>query len=222
MTVRVKWLDAHSYVPLEAHIRAGVKQYMTGVADVRITGSTFTLTSTVAGLIDDTLVSFGAALAVITLFMIVLLRDFRLGLVAMVPNLLPIAIILGFMGFAGIPIDMGNLMLASIGIGIAVDDTIHFLHHFRVGRALGLGTDAAIAAAVQHAGRAMVGTTLVLTLGFSVFLTGSLSHLRRFGGLIALTAVCALAVDLVLAPALLRALYGSEESIDLQTVVPGD
>ncbi len=207
MTVRIKWLDAHAYLPLAAYIRAGVAEHLGELADVRVTGSTFTLTATVAGLIDDTLRSLAAALLVITLFMILLLRDFRLGLVAMVPNLLPIAMILGFMGFMGIPIDMGNLMLASIGIGIAVDDTIHFLHHFRVGRAGGQSTEAAIAGAVQHAGRAMVGTTVVLTLGFAVFLAGSLVHLQRFGGLIAMTAVCALVVDLALTPALLRALY---------------
>lgn len=207
LTVRVKWLDAHGYLPLAAHIERGVATHLDGLADVRLTGSVFTLTSTVSGLIDNTMRSFAAALAVITLFMVLLLRNVKLGLVAMVPNLLPIAIILGLMGFLGIPIDMGNLMLASIGIGVAVDDTIHFLHHVRVGLRAGDDIEQAIAASVQHAGRAMVGTTLVLCLGFSVFLTGSLAHLRRFGSLIALTAVVALVVDLVLAPALLRALY---------------
>ena len=207
MTVRLRWLDANSYVPLTDYIETGVEKHLAGHAKVGITGNMLTLASTVAGLIDNLLRSFGAALVVITLFMILLLREFRLGLVAMVPNLLPVVFIMGLMGLVGIPIDMANLMLASVAIGIAVDDTIHLLYHFKAVRSEGADTESALRAAVQHAGRAMAGTTLVLALGFSVFLTGSMSHLQRFGGLIALTAVVALLVDLIFCPALLRLTY---------------
>jgi len=207
MTVRVKWMDANAYPPLAKHVLAGVDKHLAKHANVRVTGSIYTLGDTVSGLIDNLLRSFGAAFLVITLFMVVLLRDIKLGLIAMVPNLMPIVFIMGLMGLVDVPIDMGNLMLASIAIGIAVDDTIHFLHQFKQARDAGAGTEAAIEHAVLHAGRAMVATSLVLSLGFSVFVTGSMLHLQRFGGLIALTALIALLVDVIFTPALLRLAY---------------
>ena len=208
VTIRIKWLDANSYAPLAAWIDAGVRDHLGGLARVRVTGGAYTMLSIVSGLVMNVLRSFGAAFIVITLFMIVLLRRLPLGLVSMVPNLLPIAMILGLMGALDIPIDMGNLMLASIAIGIAVDDTIHFLHHFRMAQAAGQDTEAAIRSAVEHSGRAMVSTSTVLALGFLVFLAASMLHLQRFGSLIAVTAVFALLVDVIIAPALLRSLYG--------------
>ena len=63
--------------------------------------------------------------------MIMMLRTLKLGLLAMIPNLLPIALMLGSLGMAGIPLDLNNLLIASIALGIAVDDTIHVLHHFQ-------------------------------------------------------------------------------------------
>jgi uncharacterized protein len=212
MSVRVKWVDANAYPPLADYVLQGVKRHLSKHADVRVTGSIYTLGSTVSGLIDNLLRSFGAAFLFITVFMVVLLKSPKLGLVAMVPNLLPILMIMGLMGLTGMPIDMGNLMLCSIAIGIAVDDTIHFLHHFREARACGKTVDEAIEVAVQHAGRAMVATSLVLTLGFSVFLLASMLHLRRFGGLIALTAMFALLVDVAFAPPLLRSLFGGKDA----------
>lgn len=209
MSVRVKWVDANAYPPLAEHVLAGVDKYLQGRAKVRVTGSIYTLGSTVSALIDNLLRSFGAAIIAITVFMMLLLKDIKLGLVSMVPNLVPIFMILGLMGLTAIPIDMGNLMLASVAIGIAVDDTIHFLHHYRDARQRGATVDDAIDVAVQHAGRAMVATSLVLSFGFCVFLAGSMIHLQRFGGLIALTAQLALVVDVVFAPPLLRKVYGS-------------
>ena len=211
MTVRVKWLDATAYVPLAEHVDRGVTEHLSGVAKVRTTGASYTMLSVVTRVIGDVLRSFGAAFALITLFMILLLADLRLGLIAMAPNLMPILFIAGIMGHGGVPIDMVNLMIASIAIGVAVDDTIHFLYHFRVVHRAGGTVDDAIAAAMQHCGRAIVSTSVVLALGFSVYLAASMSSLQRFGGLIALTAVMALLIDLIFAPALLRLVYARRD-----------
>ena len=119
--------------------------------------------------------------------------------------------IAGIMGHGGVPIDMVNLMIASIAIGVAVDDTIHFLYHYKVVFLGGGKVDEAIAAAMKHCGRAIVSTSAVLALGFSVYLAASMSNLQRFGGLIALTAVMALLIDLIFAPALLRLVYGDDK-----------
>lgn len=207
MTIRLKWMEATSYRPFTEHLERGIEEHIAGVANIRPTGIAYTMLTTVSSLISNVLRSFGVAVLVITLFMIVLLRELRLGLIAMVPNLLPIVLVAGFMGFADIRIDMANLLIASIAIGIAVDDTIHFLHRYRVHMSTFGKVEAAIQDSVSHAGRAMAGTTVILGLGFSVYYASVMKNLQNFGLLIALTVVLALLVDLIFGPALIRTLF---------------
>ncbi len=207
MTIRVKWLEATAYGPMTRYVDEGIAKYIGDRAEVRTTGAAFTLFTTVSSLIDNLLRSFAVAFAVITVLMIFLLGDLRLGLVAMVPNLLPIVFIMGIMGFVDVPLDMANLMIASIAIGLAVDDTIHFLHHFHLHYVINGQVEAAIGYAYRHTGRALVGTTAILGLGFVVYVASQLLSLQRFGALIGLTVVLALLVDLIFGPALLRVVY---------------
>ena len=214
MTVRVKWLEATAYGPLTEYVDAGIERLMPATAEVRTTGAAYTLFTTVSGLIWNLVRSFSVAFAVITLIMIALLRDVRLGLIAMVPNLLPIAFVLGLMGFLGIPIDMSNILIASIAIGLAVDDTIHFLHRFKVQFDAHGDVEAAIEDALTHAGRAIVSTTATLTVGYLCFLGSDLISLQRFGYLLAITVVAALLFDLIFGPALLRTVYHSRTTAE--------
>jgi len=174
---------------------------------VRPTGAIYTLVNTVGTLIDDLLRSFGAAFVVITLIMVILLRGPRLGLIAMVPNLLPIIVIMGLMGFTNIPIDVNNLLLASISIGLAVDDTIHYLHHFRRHWIRTGDLEGSLNHAVTHTGRAIVSTTVILMLGFGAFIGAEMANVQRFGFLVSATALFALLIDLIYAPALLRTFF---------------
>jgi predicted RND superfamily exporter protein len=207
MSIRIKWLDATSYLPLAEHVDAGIQKYVPADASVRPTGSIYTLVTTVSNLLSDLIRSFGMAFVVITLVMMLLLRNIKLGLIAMVPNLMPIAFIMGLMGGLGIPIDMNNLLIASIAIGIAVDDTIHFMHHYRVNHDWTGNVEHALTRAMRHSGRAMASTTLILMVGFFVYLGASMYNIQRFGLLIGLTALMALLIDLVFAPALIRAAF---------------
>ena len=170
--------------------------------------------TTVSSLIRNIIKSFSVAVLIITLLMIALLRDFRLGLIAMVPNLLPILVVGGFMGFVDIPIDMANLLIASIAIGIAVDDTIHFLYHFKVKHAATGNVEASLKDAFYHAGRAMVSTTMILSLGFAVYMASNMVSILRFGLLIAMTVVLALVIDLIFAPALIRVSHNDDAQGD--------
>lgn len=207
MTLRIKWLEAMSYVPLTQHVAEGIAKYVPKGARVQPTGSVYTLVSTVRSIIGDLLRSFGVALGIITLIMMFLLRSLKLGLIAMVPNLMPICFILGLMGFGQIPIDMNNLLIASIAIGIAVDDTIHFLHHFRIHFDAHRNVEMAIAASMRHSGRAMASTTVILMVGFFAYMAASMENIVRFGLLVGMTALMALLIDLIIAPALLRLFY---------------
>lgn len=207
MTVRIRWLEATSYSGLVKHIDEGIARFIPAEARVQATGSVYTLVNTIRALIGDLLRSFGTAFAVITLIMIALLRSLKLGLIAMVPNLMPIVFIMGIMGALGIPIDMNNLLVASISIGIAVDDTIHMLHHFGDHLRRHGNVERAINHAMKHSGRAMVATSIVLMLGFFIYVGASMQNIQRFGLLIGLTAGMALLVDLIFSPALLRTFY---------------
>lgn len=208
MTVRVEWLEATRYQSLVDHIAVGIRENIPADAKVQATGSVYTLVSTIGNILRDLMASFGTAFVVITMIMMVLLRGLKLGLISMVPNLLPILLIGGVMGFAGIPIDMNNLMIASISIGVAVDDTIHMMHHWRVNMLrTGGDVERSIRETMRHSGRAMVATSIILLIGFSVYMSATMYNIQRFGFLVALTAVMALLVDLIFSPALLRTFY---------------
>jgi len=125
----------------------------------------------------------------------------------MIPNLMPILWLMGLMGFVGIPVDMNNILIASIAIGLAVDDTIHLLHHFRVYHEHERDPHRAIALALQHSGRAMLSTSVILSMGFFAYMASDMGNIRVFGMLIGLSASLAMLIDLVFAPALVRSFY---------------
>jgi len=207
VTLRLKWLEATSYIPLTEHISAGIQEHIPAHAKVEPTGSVYTLVSTVGRLLLDLIKSFGAALAVITLIMIFMLRGLKLGALSMIPNLMPILWLMGLMGFVGIPVDMNNILIASIAIGLAVDDTIHLLHHYRVYYEHERDPHRAIALALQHSGRAMLSTSVILSMGFFAYMASDMGNIRIFGMLIGLSASLAMLIDLIFAPALIRSLY---------------
>ena len=212
VVVQVKWVDAMAYGPLADHVRAGVAKYLPAGYDVTVTGAVHSTLAVVRALIGDLLRSFGFAFVAITLIMIVLLRELKLGLISMVPNLLPIACILGVMGAAGVPLDTNTMMVASVIIGIAVDDTIHFLHQFRSHYRMFDDVSRAIDHAFEHSGRAMVTTSIILVTGFASLAGASMLSTQRFGILVAGAVVFALLIDLIFAPAMLRLAYRSGEA----------
>ena len=210
MVVQVRWLDAGSYAGLAGHVREGVKRHLSDLASVRITGSVFNGCGIVSTILSDLLESFLFAFVVIALMLMAVLRSVKLGLIAMIPNVLPIVAVLGLMGWAGIPIDLNNMLLASLVMGIAVDDTVHFFYQLRFGHQRGEDVDRAISAALEHSGRAILATTVVLVAGFGSNLAAAMLNTQVFGALLCAAVVFALISDLVGAPALLRWFYGSE------------
>ncbi len=201
ISLRVPWLEAHEYRPLAEQVSA-LGSEVAG-AQVGATGGVYALLTVVDRLISDMLRSFGFAVFLIAAMLIVLLRSPRMGLISMVPNLLPIAITLAFMVLIGLPIDMFNLLVASIALGVVVDDTVHFFHHVAEGLHSGLEKEAAIREAAHHAGRAMVITSLTLGVGFGAFLSAEMANLSSFGALLVVTIAGALLAELSLGPALL-------------------
>ncbi len=144
-----------------------------------------------------------AILGLLWLAMAAALGSWRLGLLGLVPNALPCIALQGGLALAGRPLSVATAMIATVLLGLIVDDTIHFLHAYRGARARGLAAAAAIEDALSHCGRAIVITSVVLTLGFAAGLAGRLTTTVEFAALCALTIVLALLCDLVLLPALL-------------------
>jgi uncharacterized protein len=156
-------------------------------------------------LVQGQLKGFGIAIVIIILCVIGLFWSWRVGVLSIYPNVMPVAMTLGLMGLVGIPINLATCMIPSIAIGIAVDDTIHLLSRFRAAYRRRGHTDVegAISEAVATTGRAMVVTSVVLFGGFLVLLASQFQPNLYFGVLTALTMVWALAADLLTVPAML-------------------
>jgi len=122
--------------------------------------------------------------------------------VSMVPNLLPILVVLGVMGATGIRIDFFTMLTGSVAIGLAVDDTIHFLHNFY--REFDVTGDAreAVRRTLETTGQALLTTSVVLSIGFGVFMLASMPTLQLFGMITVMAILLAFTADIVVAPAL--------------------
>jgi predicted RND superfamily exporter protein len=149
--------------------------------------------------------SFLATIGGVVAILYLLLRRFRLTLLALIPNVLPVWLVLGVMGWAGIPLDLATVMVASTTLGLALDDTLHTLVPFR--RHVGeRGSFEALLHAVEKNAAAYSASGLVLGLGFLVCALSDFAPIRRFGGLSALAIALAVSADFLLVPALLGGL----------------
>jgi hypothetical protein len=129
----------------------------------------------------------------------------------MIPNLFPIIMVMGLMGWFGIPLDLGTIMIGSISIGIIVDDTIHFLHNYgKYYDQLG-DPRAATERTLSTVGRAMIVTSVVLIGGFLANLFSDLTINQHTGFLVASTVFIALLTDVILLPALLSLVYSRRD-----------
>lgn len=155
-------------------------------------------------LVESQVRSFSVSFVAITIMMFMLLGSVWLGLFAMIPNLMPIILGLGFMALTGIDLNPGTVMIGSIALGLVVDDTVHALVHLRRKVSEGHDLDAAISLTLTEAGRPILITSLVLAMGFSVMLLGSFTPNIYFGTVAAVVTLLAVVADLTLLPAALK------------------
>ena len=143
------------------------------------------------------------ALVLISTILIVLLRSFRLGLISLVPNVLPAVMAYGLWGFINGRVDLGLSIVACMGLGLVVDDTVHFLSKYQFARKQGNSAEQAVRYAFSTVGVAMVITTAALFSGFALLAFSSFSPTQGMGILLALTVIFALLIDFILLPVLL-------------------
>jgi len=135
--------------------------------------------------------------------MLLLVGNLKLGLLSMCPNLLPIVMVMGLISLCGISLDINTLFIGSIAIGLVVDGTIHFMYNFRKYLDETGNPKQAIRETFLGTGRALLITSIVLSMNFFVLLTATLNHSVRFGFFTGIVIIFALLSDFLLAPALL-------------------
>jgi len=231
-------------VMLRAHERQPAEAKRRIIADVRrivaeeippgesgggeVTGFFVLLSQLVDRMLADQWSTFLIAGAGIFLLLALSFRSVLLATVALVPNALPIFVVLGLMGWTGQRINMGTAMIAAVSMGLSVDSSIHWLVAFKRRLAGGHSLHAALDVAHQTAGRAMVFATLALIVGFLALVTSGFIPTVSFGALTCLTLLGGLAGNLVVLPVLLTLLAPwldagcREEGKPLQLTSPGD
>ena len=211
MTLKAPWVDAIAYPAFIDMVDRRYGEIVGDDVDITITGLVPLLGRTFEAVISSMWRSYVLAFLVITPLMILLLGSVKWGLISMIPNLTPVVIILGVMGWFDFPLDTFTLLIGSIVIGLAVDDTIHFMHNFRRYYERTGNAREAVHRTLETTGQALLFTTLVLCTGFIVFMFGDMQSTANFGFLTSFALAVAFLADVALAPALMLLVTGRTE-----------
>lgn len=189
-------------------LRAQVGSVLDGHAGWWITGGAL-LSSHIGDLIlENQLASFSTAFLTIFAVIFVFVRSFPLGALGMIPNVLPVVVVLGLMGLLDVKLDVATAMIASIVLGVSVDDTVYFLLHFQRARGMGASVPEAVSHTFALAGKPALFCAIVLALGFFVLGLSNFQSLAYFGLFSALAVLVAAVAELFLLPALLALTAG--------------
>ena len=202
ISVKLPWTDAVKAVEVLGYVQAeATKRFPKD--EVLTTGMIPLLINTFAHAVSSSVQSYVIAFIAISFMMIFILGSVRIGLLSMIPNLVPILLGLFLMVLGSMPLDMFTLLIGSIAIGLAVDDTIHFMHNFKRYYLLSGDASKAIEQTFFTTGKAMLITSLVLSCGFYAYMMANMISVQNFGILTGSVIVFALLSDLLLAPALM-------------------
>ncbi len=201
----------HSSQKLE-HVIADIDRYLTETINdpaitVNITGKTFLVNKLVKGIVDSQVKSLSTAFVVIFMVLLFVFRSFKLGCISIIPNALPIVMNLGIMGLFGIPLNTATAIISAVALGIAVDDTIHFLTEYQQQRSSGVCSSEAIRLSINEKFAPILSTSLILMFGFGILIFSSFIPTVQFGLLCALIMLFAIVSDLVILPAVIMIQY---------------
>ena len=180
------------------------KEFPSDKFDVHLTGKALVFLKGTNYLINNLIISLSLAILLIALFMAWMFRSYQMILISLIPNMLPLLITAGLMGFFGIPIKPSTILVFSIAFGISVDDTIHFLAKYRQElQANNWRIKKSVYSALRETGVSMFYTSIVLFFGFLVFTVSSFGGTIALGGLVSVTLLFAMVSNLLLLPSLL-------------------
>ena len=186
-----------------------IQSYIDGIdhpgIDIRVTGRAVTDVNVIDALVRGQIVSLSTAALVISLIMFVVFRSFGIACLSMIPNFFPIILNFGIMGAFDIPLDTGTALISAVALGIAVDDTIHYLSEYQRQRAKKRSIAEALQNAAVRKGHAIISSSVILCIGFGVMVFSRFVPMIHFGLLSAIIMITALAGDLVVLPAIMLA-----------------
>ena len=211
ITSYIKDTDTKRFDRIEDDIKTEInKIFPSERYNVTLTGKALAFQKGTRYLVNNLILSLSLAILLIALFMTWMFRSFKMILISLMPNLLPLIITAGLMGFMGVPIKPSTILVFSIAFGISVDDTIHFLakyrqeliaNHWKIRKS--------VYAALRETGVSMFYTSIVLFFGFSVFSLSNFGGTIALGILVSITLLFAMLCNLLLLPSLLLSLERS-------------
>ena len=221
LELRVDMVDSALLSQLIAELSEYLQASPPPQAQVQITGIGVLWLKMSEYIAQSQIQGYGLAFTFIAIVLCLAFRSIKVGLVAMIPNLFPIVLILGIVSGMGMHLDYFRLLLATVAIGIAVDDTVHMTSRIRKEFIRCGNYEESVGIGLMSVGRPVIITSIILSLSFLVYLASDMAILASFGILLSLTIVLALLADLFLLPALVLVLqpFGKEHG---QSVVESE
>ena len=213
LTLKTPFIDSLEANAFIDNAQLYLDQKFGSLAKVTFTGIGTLMTVTFEEAIYSSAVSYVLAFSLITVLMILLIGNFKIGLISMIPNVLPIIILSTIMVIFKMPLDMFTLLIGAIALGLAVDDTVHFMHNFRRYELQYNDVDKAVRLTLLGTGRAITLTSIVLALGFLVLTFSQMNNMFDFGVLTASAILVALLADFFLMPAIMKLIIKDRNSL---------
>jgi len=201
--MKIPWSDWVLYPAFLEEMRQHIASILGEDVPFHLTGFCTVMARAASSFIVTMTRSYVLALIIITPLMIFLLGSLRRGLLSMVPNLAPILLTLGLMGWLDVPLNMSTTLIGGIILGLAVDDTIHFMHRFNIYYGQTGDPYRAVRETLETTGTAMFFTSVVICAGFMIFTLAYMQNIVEFGLLCAFATAMAFLADVTLAPALM-------------------
>lgn len=210
MTATLKTISSNNLIDLERRAQAWLKENTSHIAQADGSGTSIMFANIGKRNISSMLIGTTVALLLISFILIFALRSIKIGIISLVPNLVPAAMGFGVWGLLVGEVGLSLSIVASMSLGIVVDDTVHFLSKYlRARREKGLNSQDAVRYAFNTVGKALIVTSIVLVAGFLVLATSSFELNSGMGLLTAIVIALALFADFLLLPAILMKTEGS-------------
>ncbi len=203
MEARIRAVGTREGDALDMRIREIIRQKLSADFDCEVTGNITLLGQMAKKLVDYQLRSFGVSFFSILFLIVLLFRSVRVGLLAAIPNLLPILFVYAVMGFLKIELSMPTAMISGIVLGLVVDSSIHFIHRFEIEFKKRKNYLVALHHTYRHVGASLVTSTLILSVGFASSVFASVRPTVYFGVLTSLAIFIAMICTLIVMPVFL-------------------
>lgn len=199
--IRISEHNSASQARIIAALRSFIDQSENNGLQIRVTGRAVQDVNTIDALVQGQVQSLTMAAGVISLIMILAMRSLAVGFLSLVPNMVPIILNFGIMGALGIPLNTSTALISVIGLGIAVDDTIHFLTEYNLRRAEKMPIPETLRRVTMDKGLGICSSTVILFIGFSVLMLSNFVPTMSFGFLSAVIMITAWIGDMIVLPA---------------------